>query len=84
VIRSLNKARRSNTLYVKLVGSEAGAIINGEPLSALPPSVLGVLESDRNGGTFSPLHGATIGEWQLPTEHLVNGIRSLTLVISPN
>ena len=84
VIRSLNKARRSNTLYVKLVGSEAGAIINGESLSALPPSVLGVLESDRNGGTFSPLHGATIGEWQLPTEHLVNGIRSLTLVISPN
>jgi hypothetical protein len=82
MIRSLNKARRSNTLYVKLVGSEAGAIINGEPLSALPPSVLGVLESDRNGGTFSPLQGATIGEWQLPTEHVVNGIRSLTLVIS--
>jgi hypothetical protein len=84
VIRSLNKARRNNTLYIKLVGSEAGAIINGEPLSALPPSVLGVLESDRNGGTFSPLHGATIGEWQLPIEHLVSGIRSLTLAISQN
>jgi SpoIVB peptidase S55 len=84
VIRSLNKARRNNTLYVKLVGSDAGAIINGEPLSSLPPSVLGVLESDRNGGTFSPLHGATIGEWQLPTDTLVNGSRSLTLSISQN
>jgi SpoIVB peptidase S55 len=84
VIRLLNKARRNNTLYVKLVGSDAGAIINGEPLSALPPSVLGVLEGDRNGGTFSPLHGATIGEWQMPTEHLVNGSRSLTLTISQN
>jgi len=84
VIRSLNKARRNNTLYIKLVGSDAGAIISGEPLSALPPSVLAVLEGDRNGGTFSPLHGATIGEWQLPTDHLVNGSRSLTLTISPN
>jgi hypothetical protein len=84
VIRSLNKARRNNTLYVKLVGSDAGAIVNGEPLSALPPSVLGVLEGDRNGGTFSPLHGATIGEWQLATDTLVNGSRSLTLTISPN
>jgi hypothetical protein len=84
MIRSVNKARRNNTLYVKLVGSDSGAIVNGEPLSALPPSVLGVLESDRNGGTFSPLHGATIGEWQLPTEHLVNGIRTLTLAISQN
>jgi hypothetical protein len=84
VIRSLNKGRRNNTLYVKLVGSDAGAIINGEPLSALPPSVLGVLEGDRNGGTFSPLHGATIGEWQLPTDHLVNGSRSITLTISQN
>jgi SpoIVB peptidase S55 len=84
VIRSLNKARRNNTLYVKLVGSDAGAIINGEPLSSLPPSVLGVLESDRNGGTFSPLHGATIGEWQLPTDTLVSGSRSLTLSISQN
>jgi len=84
VIRSLNKARRNDTLYVKLVGSDAGAIVNGEPLSALPPSVLGVLEGDRNGGTFSPLHGATIGEWQLATDTLVNGSRSLTLTISPN
>src|SRR5262249_14665590 len=49
LIRSLNKARRNNTLYVKLLGSEAGAVVNGETLSSLPPSVLSILESDRNG-----------------------------------
>ena len=72
--RALNKARRNNTLYVKLLGSDAGAVVNGELLSSLPPSVLGVLEADRNGGNFNPLHSATLGEWELPTEHAVSGV----------
>ena len=41
MIRALNKGRRNNTLYVKLLGSDAGAVVNGELLSSLPPSVLG-------------------------------------------
>ena len=28
-----------------------GAVVNGEPMAALPPSVLAVLEADRNSGT---------------------------------
>jgi hypothetical protein len=82
MIKALNKARRNNTLYVKLLGSNAGAVVNGELLSSLPPSVLGVLESDRNGGTFNPLHSATLGEWELPTEHAVVGARTLTITVS--
>ena len=73
MIRALNKARRNNTLYVKLWSSDAGAVVNGELLSSLPPSVLAVLEGDRNGGNFNPLHSATIGEWELATEHAVTG-----------
>jgi hypothetical protein len=84
MIRLLNKGRRNNTLYVKLLGSDSGAVVNGELLSSLPPSVLGVLESDRNGGTFNPLHSATIGEWELPTEHLVSGSRTVTITVSQN
>ena len=84
MIKALNKARRSNTLYVKLLGSEAGAIVNGETLSSLPPSVLGVLEGDRNGGNFNPLHSATLGEWEIATEHAVNGSRTLTISVSQN
>jgi SpoIVB peptidase S55 len=84
MIRLLNKGRRNNTLYVKLLGSDAGAVVNGELLSSLPPSVLGVLEGDRNGGTFNPLHSATVGEWELPTEHFVSGSRTVTITISQN
>src|SRR5436305_408463 len=84
VIKSLNKARRNNTIYVKLLGTDAGAVVNGEVLSSLPPSVLGVLEADKNGGNFNPLHSATLGEWELPTEHAVNGSRTLTIIVSQN
>jgi hypothetical protein len=82
IIRMLNKGRRNNSLYIKLLGSDAGAVVNGELLAALPPSVLGVLEGDRNGGNFNPLHNATIGQWELPTEHAVAGARTLTITVS--
>jgi hypothetical protein len=84
LIRSLNKARQNNTLYVKLLASDAGAVVKGELLSSLPPSVLTVLESDRSGGSFNPLTSAAIGEWELPTDHVISGIRSLTIQVSPN
>jgi len=82
MIRALNRARRNDRLYVKLLGSEPGAVVNGELLSSLPPSVLGVLEADRNGGSFNPLRSATLGEWELPTENAVNGSRTLTLSVA--
>ena len=81
MIRTFNKARRSNRLYVRLSASDDGAIVNGEPLSALPPSVLAVLEADRNSGTFSPLRTAVRGEWEVPVELAVTGSRQLTIAI---
>ncbi|MEO8257350.1 MAG: SpoIVB peptidase S55 domain-containing protein [Acidobacteriota bacterium] len=84
MIRTLNKGRRNNILYVKLLGSDAGAVVNGETLSSLPPSVLAVLEADRSGGSFNPLGTATLGEWELPTEHAVSGSRTLNVTIASN
>ena len=84
LIKSLNKTRRNDTLYVRLVSSEAGAVVSGEMLSSLPPSVLSVLEGERSGGNFNPLHNATLGEWELATDHAVSGSKTLTLTVSQN
>jgi hypothetical protein len=84
VIRSLNKARRNSTVYVKLLGSNEGAVVNGEVLSSLPPSVLSVLEADKNGGSFNALRSATLGEWELPTDQAITGSRTLTFALSAN
>jgi hypothetical protein len=81
LIRSFNKARRSNRLYIRLSASDEGAVVNGEALTSLPPSVLAVLESDRNSGTYSPLRSATRGEWEVPVELAVTGSRQLTIAL---
>jgi hypothetical protein len=84
IIRTLNKSRRGNTLYVKLLGSEPGAVIKGEALTSLPPSVLSVLETDRSSGSFNAISSTTLGEWQVPTDRAISGSRILTLSVSPD
>jgi hypothetical protein len=79
MMRVLNSARKNNRLYVRLLNRDGGAVVKGESLAALPPSVLAVMESDRNGGSFSPLQSALLGEWEIATEHAVTGSRTLTL-----
>jgi hypothetical protein len=81
LIRTFNKARRNNRLYVRLSSPDEGAVVNGEPLAALPPSVLAVLEADRHSGTYSPLRSATRGEWELPVELAISGSRQLTITL---
>jgi hypothetical protein len=79
MMRALNDLRKNNRLYVRLVTRDGGAVIRGESLAALPPSVLAVLEADRDGGNFRPLQSALLGEWEIPTEYAVNGSRTLTI-----
>ena len=79
LMRALNTTRKNNRLYVRLLASDSGAVVRGEALSSLPPSVLGVLEADRSAGDFIPLRNATLGEWNLPTEFAVVGARMLTI-----
>ena len=79
LIRSFNRARKNNRLYVRLTSADTGAVVNGEPMAALPPSVLSVLEADRNSGTVGALRTTTRGEWELPLDFAVTGSRQLTL-----
>jgi hypothetical protein len=81
LIRTFNRARRSNRLYVRLSSPDDGVIVNGEPLASLPPSVLAVLDADRNSGTYAPLRNATRGEWEVPVELAISGSRQLTIAL---
>jgi hypothetical protein len=79
LMRVLNETRRNNRIYVRLMTGRAGAVVNGEAMTALPPSVLSVLESDRNGGSFTPIRNAALGEWEIPADAAVSGSRMLTI-----
>lgn len=79
MVRTFNRARRNNRLYVRLTSSDSGAVVNGEPMAGLPPSVLAVIESDRNSGTVGSLRSMTRGEWELALDFAVTGSRQLTI-----
>ena len=81
MMRTFNRARRNNRLYVRLTTPDSGAVVNGEPMAGLPPSVLAVLEADRNSGSVGSLRSATRGEWELALDFAVTGSRQLTLTL---
>jgi hypothetical protein len=81
MMRTFNRARRNNRLYVRLTTPDAGAVVNGEPMAGLPPSVLAVLEADRNSGSVGSLRSTTRGEWELALDFAVTGSRQLTLTL---
>jgi hypothetical protein len=81
LMKVLNETRRNNRIYVRLLTGSPGAVVRGEAMSALPPSVLSVFESDRNGGSFTPIRSATVGEWELPMDSAVTGSRLLTIEV---
>jgi hypothetical protein len=83
MIKTLNETRKNNRLYVRLLSPDPGAVVGGETLPSLPPSVLAVFEADRNGGNFVPLRNAAIGEWEIETDHAVSGSRLLTITVEP-
>ena len=84
LIRTLNKTRRNDSLYVRLLSSDPGAVINGEVLSSLPPSVLAVVEADRTTGGVTAVNSATLGEWSLAVGRAVSGQRTIPITVSSN
>jgi hypothetical protein len=80
LIRAINGLRRNSHLYLRLIQPEAGAIVNGEFLQALPASVLAVMGTAQGDGVV-PLQTAAIWEHDLHTDYAISGSRSLTLTI---
>jgi hypothetical protein len=79
MIKLLNETHRNNRVYVRLLAGTPGAVVNGEAMTSLPPSVLSVLEGDRSGGNFAPIRSAALGEWELPMDSAISGTRVLTI-----
>jgi len=84
-VRELNKLRRSDRLYVKVVTNEPGVVIGGEEYPSLPPSMIALLDSNRaSTRSVAPLANSTIVEYELPqSRYVLQGQRSLTLSVNP-
>jgi hypothetical protein len=84
LIKFLNNLRKNDSLYLRFFRQEPGAVVNGEGLPGLPPSILSILKSERKVGAFTPIHTATLMEFELPaSDYLVTGAKVLKLTVKP-
>ncbi len=84
LIKFMNNIRKNDRLYVRIFRREPGAVIKGEGLPALPPSVLSILRSDRDSGDMSPIQTSTYMEYEVPpSDYVVSGSKILNLSIKP-
>jgi hypothetical protein len=81
LIRAINGLRKNNRLYVRLTRNEPGAIVRGEYMSSLPPSVLNVLQADRSSSGYIPIQNSTLWESELTIDQSVSGSRVLELEV---
>jgi len=84
LIRLLNNIRRNDRLYVRIFRRGPGAVVKGEGMPGLPPSILSILKSERNTGSMRAIQNTNLMEYQLPqTDYVVNGAKLFNLVIKP-
>ncbi len=80
LVRAINKLKKNNRLYVKIIRSGTGAIVNSEVMPTLPPSVLATLGSERTSGGYTPLSIATLAEEELPpSQFIISGQQTITI-----
>jgi hypothetical protein len=84
LIKFINNLRKNDRLYVRFFRQEPGAVVRGEGLPGLPPSVLSILKSERKVGAITPIHTSTLMEYELPTsDYMITGAKVVKLTIKP-
>jgi hypothetical protein len=81
LVRAINGLRRNNRIYVRLIRNDEGAIVSGEYMQSLPPSVLAVLGNGDQGRVQS-VRMATLWDADVTTDYVFSGSRLLTLALS--
>ncbi len=84
IVRAANRAKHSHRVYLRLTSPAPGAVVDGEPLPGLPPSIAGVIDADRSGSGTTSLRTTTRGEWEIAVPFAVTGSRQIALTIDPS
>lgn len=82
IYRAISRHRRQSRLYVRLVESgRSAAVVGGEYLPSLPPSVRSVVSRDSSGSLTRELAASVLWEGNLDFDATVSGSRQLTLQV---
>lgn len=84
LIRLINNLRKNDRLYLRFYRQEPGAVVKGEGMPGLPPSILAILKSERKVGALGSIRTSTLMEYEMGgTEWMVSGAKAIKLVVIP-
>lgn len=83
LVGALNRTPRANRVYVRLVADAPGAVVNGEAMGNLPPSMQAIYTENR-AGNATALRQAVLGSWDRRLDVTVRGSREISFSIDPN
>ncbi len=81
LVTGLNRIRRNNRLYVRLLATAPGTVIAGRAQPALPGSTRSVLDTDKSLAPTT-ITRTIVGAWEDRLDKVVRGSREIALTLS--
>jgi len=82
LIGAINKTRKNDRLYLRLLRPAAGVVIGSSELPNLPPSVVATLNNDRSSGGYTPTLLSQVYERELsPAEFVISGQQIISVTV---
>ena len=82
LVGAINKIKKNDRLYLKLLRPAPGVVIGTSELPNLPPSIVATLNNDRTSGGYTPVTLSQVYERELPpAEFVISGQQTITVTI---
>lgn len=82
LVVAINKTKKNDRLYVRLLRPAPGVVIGTSELPNLPPSVVATLNNDRSSGGYTPTILSQVYERELsPAEFVISGQQVISVTV---
>ncbi len=75
LVRLINRSRKNNNLYFKVLRQDQGVIVGDREMPGLPSSAYALLKSNKTAGALLPLNDTSVLESERPTGYLIQGFK---------
>lgn len=82
LVDAINKTKKNDRLYLKLLRPAPGVVIGSNELPNLPPSMVATLNNERTSGGYTPLVLSPVFEKELPAaEFVISGQQVIAVTV---
>jgi hypothetical protein len=82
LVEAINKTKKNDRLYLRLLRPAPGVVIGSNELPNLPPSMVATLNNERTSGGYTPLLLSPVYERELPpAEFVISGQQVIAVTV---